>query len=35
MDSEERILALGNQTGKIYVWDLDVPDPHGIRWRTF
>jgi hypothetical protein len=31
MDSEDKILALGNQTGKIYVWDLDVPDPHSIR----
>jgi len=31
LDSEERVLALGNQTGKIYVWDLGVSDPRSIR----
>jgi polycomb protein EED len=31
MDSEEKTLALGNRTGKILVWDLDVEHPSDIR----
>lgn len=25
------MLALGNQVGKLYVWDLEVEDPHKAR----
>ena len=32
MDSEEKCLALGNRTGKILVWDLDVEHPSDIRY---
>lgn len=31
LDKEEQVLALGNQTGKIYVWDLNVTDPRTVR----
>jgi len=31
MDEAERILALGNQLGKTYVWDLDVAEPAAVR----
>ncbi|XP_065211841.1 polycomb protein eed-like [Planococcus citri] len=31
MDYFQKILALGNQTGKLFVWDLDVTDPSIIR----
>lgn len=29
-----QILALGNQTGKLFVWDLDVSEPSSIRSIT-
>jgi len=31
LDPSERLLALGNQTGKTLVWDLDVEEPSSIR----
>ncbi|KAH8022327.1 hypothetical protein HPB51_023380 [Rhipicephalus microplus] len=31
MDFEQKILALGNQVGKTYVWDIDVDDPTTCR----
>jgi polycomb protein EED len=31
MDLEQKVLALGNQVGKTYVWDLDVNMPSQIR----
>ena len=31
MDGVGKTLALGNRTGKVYVWNLDVPDPGDIR----
>lgn len=27
-----QMLALGNQVGKLYVWDLEVEDPHKAKW---
>jgi polycomb protein EED len=26
-DYQQKIMALGNQNGKVFVWDLDVDDP--------
>jgi polycomb protein EED len=26
-----QMLALGNQVGKLYVWDLEVEDPHKAK----
>ncbi|KAL4233600.1 hypothetical protein ACF0H5_008281 [Mactra antiquata] len=27
LDSQQKVMALGNQVGRIYVWDIDVDDP--------
>ncbi len=34
MDSKQKMLALGNQVGKTYVWDLDVEDPTDARFAV-
>lgn len=34
MDSRQTMLALGNQIGKTYVWDLDVDDPADARYTV-
>lgn len=26
-----KMLALGNQVGKLYVWDLEIEDPHKAK----
>eukprot|EP00063_Salmo_salar_P033091 XP_014007926.1 PREDICTED: polycomb protein eed [Salmo salar] len=31
MDFWQKMLALGNQVGKLYVWDLEVEDPHKAK----
>ena len=31
LDPSERLLALGNQVGKTYVWDMNVEEPSSIR----
>lgn len=30
-DADPQMLALGNQVGKLYVWDLEVEDPHKAK----
>ena len=34
MDAAQRVLALGNQIGKTYLWDLDVDDPAHVRYSV-
>lgn len=34
MNQKQTLLALGNQVGKTYVWDLDVGDPADIRFSV-
>lgn len=31
LDCDLQMLALGNQVGKLYVWDLEVEDPHKAK----
>ncbi|KAJ7404202.1 Polycomb protein EED [Willisornis vidua] len=34
MDFWQKMLALGNQVGKLYVWDLEIEDPHKAKCTT-
>ena len=34
MDAKQTMLALGNQVGKTYLWDLDVDDPAHARYSV-
>jgi len=34
MDFWKKILALGNQSGRTYVWDLDVEEPSQVKYVT-
>jgi len=34
MDARQKLLALGNQVGKTYLWDLDVDDPAHARYSV-
>lgn len=31
LDFDCKYMAMGNTVGKVYVWELDVPDPQSIR----
>ena len=31
MDKNQKIMALGNQIGRTYVWDMDVEEPSLIK----
>lgn len=31
LDPKCRLMALGNQSGKLFIWDIDTPDPTVIR----
>lgn len=35
IDYWQRVIALGNQIGKVFVWDIDVDDPQKSRFSTF
>ncbi|XP_040581971.1 polycomb protein EED [Lepeophtheirus salmonis] len=34
MDADQNLLALGNQVGKTYIWDLDVEDPSSTKFTV-
>jgi len=34
MDAKQKILALGNQVGKTYLWDMDTDDPAACRFTV-
>jgi len=34
MDAKQKILALGNQVGKTYLWDMDTDDPALCRFTV-
>ncbi|CAB3990200.1 polycomb eed [Paramuricea clavata] len=34
IDHSQKILALGNQVGKIYTWDIDVTDSHDAKQKV-
>ncbi|CAH3176918.1 unnamed protein product [Porites evermanni] len=34
LDYEQRLMAVGNQTGKTFVWDIGVEDPRKARSTT-
>ncbi|CAB4060025.1 EED [Lepeophtheirus salmonis] len=35
MDADQNLLALGNQVGKTYIWDLDVEDPSSTKFLQY
>ncbi|PIK47995.1 putative polycomb protein eed-A [Apostichopus japonicus] len=35
IDYWQRVIALGNQIGKVFVWDINVDDPQKSRFSTF
>jgi len=34
MDRQQKLMALGNQTGRTYVWDMDVEEPSQIKYSV-
>ena len=34
MDAKQKVLALGNQVGKTYLWDMDTDDPATCRFAV-
>ena len=34
MDAKQKVLALGNQVGKTYLWDMDTDDPAQCRYTV-
>ena len=34
MDAKQKVLALGNQVGKTYLWDMDTDDPSSCRFTV-
>ena len=34
VDYKHELLILGNQVGKVFVWDLTVDEPNKLRWAS-